>query len=99
MDQENVRDLKKNGLLVWLRVEPGIIRERMIKDQKMGHARPALTGTGPLEEIEEVWQSRTPLYQKAMDLMVDTSRLSIPELAGILLKALLPTTLENASSP
>jgi len=88
MVEENVKNLKKNGFLVWLNGKAKVFKERMEREQKSGKIRPSLTGADPLEEIKQVLDIRTPLYEQAGNLMVDTSSLSIREVATSILKAL-----------
>ncbi|HUU39940.1 MAG TPA: shikimate kinase, partial [Desulfatiglandales bacterium] len=73
MDGENVKNLKKNGWVVWLNGKPEVIRDRMGKDATEGKIRPSLTEDDPLEEIKEVLGFRIPFYEQAADLMLDTS--------------------------
>jgi len=81
MDEGNVQHLKRNGFVVWLKADNRVLRERMEREQRSGIMRPSLTGTDPRDEIDEVLRIRTPLYRQAGDLVVDTSRLSIREVA------------------
>ena len=88
MDGDNVKNLKRNGWVVWLKGEAEVIKERMGKDQKSGKLRPSLTGSDPLEEIKELLLIRNPLYQQAGNIMVDTNLLNIKEVADHIMNAL-----------
>ena len=88
MDEENVKNLKQNGWVVWLKGKPEVLRERMAKEQGTGRYRPSLTGADPMEEIKEVLSVRKPFYERAGDLLVDTSSLSIGEAAALIIKNL-----------
>jgi shikimate kinase len=88
MDEGNVKDLKKNSLIVWLNGRPDVLKDRMDKDQRSGKSRPSLTGSDPLEEIEQVLSIRNPLYKQAGDLILDTSELSISEAAALIMNNL-----------
>ena len=88
MDEENVKNLRKNGWIVWLDGKVEVLRERMDRDQGSGKIRPPLTGVDPVEEIKRVLGIRTPLYQRAGDFMVDTSLLSIRKVADSIMKTL-----------
>jgi shikimate kinase len=88
MDEENVKNLKQNGWVVWLKGKPEVLRERMAKEQGAGRYRPSLTGADPMEEIKEVLSVRKPFYDRAGDLVVDTSSLSIGEAAALIIKNL-----------
>jgi shikimate kinase len=88
MDEGNVRNLKRNGLLIWLKGDAEVFKERMNKDQRAEKIRPSLTGTDPLEEIKRVLSIRIPLYEKAGDLMVDTNSLSIRDVVSSIMETL-----------
>jgi shikimate kinase len=88
MDEENVKNLKQNGWVVWLEGKPHVLRERMAKEQGSGKVRPSLTGADPLEEIKDVLSVRRPFYERAGDLAVDTSNLSVGEAAALIVKNL-----------
>jgi shikimate kinase len=88
MDKNNVQNLNRNGFIVWLRGDAEVLKERMEKEQRSGKIRPSLTGVDPLEEINQVLNVRTPLYQQTGNLMVDTSLLSIEEVADTIMKNL-----------
>lgn len=88
MDEENVKNLKQNGWVVWLKGKPEVLKERMAKEQESGKIRPSLTGADPLEEIKEVLRARKPFYERAGDLVVDTSSLSIGDVAALIIKNL-----------
>ena len=88
MDEQNVKNLKQNGWVVWLKGKPEVLKERMAEEQGAGRMRPSLTGADPLEEIEEVLSARRPFYERAGDLVVDTSNLSIRDVAALIIKNL-----------
>lgn len=88
VNQENVKALKKAGWVVWLDAEPSILKERMDKEQQSGNIRPSLNGVDPLAEIEEVMNARRPMYQEVQDFMADTTRLSQPEAAALIMRNL-----------
>jgi shikimate kinase len=73
----NVRALRQNGKLVWLRAEVDTIVARIETDT----GRPSLTAKGFLEEVAEVLDRRTPLYRGAAHLEVVTDHRDIPEIA------------------
>jgi shikimate kinase len=82
LDAENVKHLKKNGIVVLLEATTTTILERMHRDKMTEQQRPSLTGKDPYEEIEEVLEFRKPLYQKAMDFSVDTTSKAIDQVVG-----------------
>ena len=85
IQQENVSVLKKNGLVVWLKTEAPILRARMLEEERAGNVRPSLTGCDSLAEIEEVVALRTPLYQQAADLVVNTTDLAAEDVARVIM--------------
>jgi shikimate kinase len=88
MDEENIRNLKKRGFIVWLNAKAEVLKKRMVRDQRSGKLRPSLTGSDPLEEIMKVLNDRTSYYQKASDFVVDTSSLFPREVAALIIKKL-----------
>jgi shikimate kinase len=88
MDEENVKNLKENGWIVWLNGKIKVLKERMDKEQGSGKIRPSLTGADPLEEIKHVLEARTPLYEQAANIAVDTTTHSIREVATSIIKTL-----------
>ena len=86
-DEGNVKNLKRNGWLIWLRGDAEVLKKRMDREQRSGKIRPSLTGAGPLDEIRQVLNVRTPLYREAGDFMVDTGTLSVREVAASIIKA------------
>lgn len=65
----NIENLRRKGFVVWLQADPATIAQRIGGDDN----RPSLTGArSSTEEIHEVLQQRTPLYQTAADIKIDT---------------------------
>jgi len=68
IDEENLRELKKSGVVICLNATPGEILERT-----KGYAhRPLLNVPDPLSKIRELLGARDPYYKKA-DYQIDTS--------------------------
>lgn len=87
LDPENVEILRENGILIWLKAEPAVIRERLGLDAATQAFRPSLTGADTLAEVEQVLAQREPLYQGAAHLVIDTTEPSIPEVVDRILQA------------
>jgi shikimate kinase len=85
MNKENIFNLKRNGFVVWLKGDVEVIRARMNRDEENGDIRPSLTGENAVDEIKDVLDIRGPLYKKAGDMTVDTSHISIPEVAELII--------------
>jgi shikimate kinase len=76
--QQNVALLKQNGLLFWLKADPDTIVSRIKDDAN----RPSLTGNKSfVEEVQEILQQRTPLYQQAQDFTIETAERTIDSIA------------------
>lgn len=83
LNQANIDDLKKNGLLIYLAASPGQIRDRV---KQTGH-RPLLNHDNPLEVIEELLKKRIPLYEQA-DIRIDTDGKTVAQCADEILSVL-----------
>jgi len=81
LNRENVDRLRQNGLIVWLKGRADVLRDRMKQDLNSGKIRPPLSANDPLEEIGLLLEQRNDLYENAADFIVDTSELSIREVA------------------
>jgi shikimate kinase len=82
--EENLRALKENGKLVWLRAKLETLLERTRRDS----SRPSLTGRPPEEDMALTLAEREPIYQRAADLIVDTDGLVPQEVAETIIKLL-----------
>jgi shikimate kinase len=87
LDPENVRMLRTHGVVVWLTAAAPILRERLGQDGATAANRPGLIAADPLAEVEHVLREREPLYRQAADLVVDTTTLSLNEVADRILQA------------
>jgi len=75
---ENIEVLQKNALIVWLKASAATIVARI----EGGAERPALTaGKSFTEEVAEVLERRTPLYQSAANVEIDTDPLTPEQVA------------------
>lgn len=71
---EALRRARQAGAsLVYLRAQPTVLRSRL-EGSGLAH-RPSLTGADPLDEIEEVFQARDPLYLGLADRVVETDEM------------------------
>ena len=87
IDLENVKNLKRNGWVVWLKAGVPVIRERMKKAHKSGELRPTLSGVDPLKEIDRILHERIPVYELTSDYRVDTDRQNPEEVGQAIMKA------------
>lgn len=88
LKKENVENMKKSGIVIWLAATPETIKNRIVKDQNTDEYRPALTEKGLVEEIEGVMEERTPLYENAMDFSIATDADGIKTLCSQIEKKL-----------
>ena len=77
--RQNMKYLKRNGILVLLEVTPDVAFERIRRDSKSAARRPALTGEDPMTEINQQLQFRRPYYQGAADVAVRTDERPVAE--------------------
>lgn len=75
--EENVRELKRTGKLVWLRAELETLRKRIQNDPP----RPSLTGRPPAEDMAETFAQRQPIYERSADFIVETDNATPPAVA------------------
>ena len=88
LNADNVMLMQESGKIIWLKARFETIKARMLQDKDTQAFRPALTLNDSLLEIEETLQSRAPLYQKALDLFVDTDENDIHAITNIIIEKL-----------
>jgi shikimate kinase len=88
LDPDNVAALRENGILIWLTADPAAIQARLAQDQPRDANRPSLTGKDAIREVATVLKERTPLYQAAAHLIVDTTHRSLTQVVELVLAAL-----------
>jgi shikimate kinase len=77
-NENNIKRLRKNGVIFWLKAPVPKIIER-IKDDKN---RVSLTGKkSAVHEVEEVLAKRSPLYEKSADFVIDTGSKSLSKIS------------------
>jgi shikimate kinase len=75
----SVAALREHGRVFWLKATPATIVARIGRDSN----RPALTGGKSFtEEVSEVLQRRTPLYQAIAHEVIDTDGRSLADIAA-----------------
>ncbi len=73
LDDENVANLRRNGIVFFLDATPAAIFGRMKNDGKTDTQRPRLTEKDALSEIEEVIAERAKRYVDSADYRIDTT--------------------------
>lgn len=81
---ENRELLRKLGTVVYLQVKPETVLERLKGD----HTRPMLQGGDAGERVRSLLEYRTPLYQKAADLVVDVDDKTVSGIAEKIIELL-----------
>ncbi len=72
LDEKNIENLRKNGVIICLWADLDTIYERTVKH---GH-RPLLNVEDPKKRIEELMEYRSPFYEKA-DIHINTADLDV----------------------
>lgn len=97
--EQNIIKLKQNGLLVWLTASVDTLLQRIGEDE----SRPLLKGKNQREDIEITLAERTPLYQKAADIAIDTEGKTPEVIAELVTKTkiccLIGDPVEHSLSP
>ena len=76
----NRDNLRKNGVVVYLRGTPEHLYERTRHDRN----RPLLQTDNPLAKLRELYKQRDPLYRDVADIVVDTGRQSVAGMTRVL---------------
>ena len=77
LDTDNVKALRKNGFIIWLKAEKQALLKRLNQDPGTNTRRPTLTGKGTSEELKEVMSLREPIYEQVSEIQIDTSRMDV----------------------
>ncbi len=78
--EENRALLKKLGTVIYLRIRPETVFERLRYDE----TRPLLTGPNPLEKICALMEQRSAAYEECADYIVDVDELRLDEVATLI---------------
>ncbi|MCP4747554.1 MAG: shikimate kinase [Desulfobacteraceae bacterium] len=88
LDDRNIGVMRGSGKVIWLRSRPETIERYIMQDQRTAGFRPSLTGKGVREEIRQTLAMREPLYQKAMNAVIDTDDFQMDRLCDDLIFSL-----------
>ena len=77
LDTDNVKALRKNGFIIWLKADKQTLLKRLNQDPGTDTRRPTLTGKGTSEELKEVMSLREPIYERVSEIQIDTSELDV----------------------
>lgn len=81
-NEKNVKDLKKGGVIVYLKSTPETIAYNLRND----NTRPLLMCEDKLGRIRELLEQREPVYQKYADITIDVSDLNLEETLNTITK-------------
>jgi len=81
LDAANRRHLAARGRVIYLHAPPAALFERVRQDKN----RPLLATADPQARLQELYAVRDPLYREIADIVVDTGRQSVQNLARHLL--------------
>ena len=84
--EKNIKELKRNGVLVWLKASADLLVRRIGQD---GNRPPLVSGRTQQEDMEITFAEREPLYQKAADLVIDTENKTPEEVAWVIINLLM----------
>jgi len=79
LEQNNISLLRESSIIVYLAAGRDILLRRVLHSQSR---RPLLEVAGPAAAIDGLLKYRSPLYEKAADIIIDTSGLDIAGVAG-----------------
>lgn len=83
LKEENMKNLRRNGIIIYLHAKPGVIYSRI----KHETHRPLLQVENPMKKIKELLEYRAPYYANN-DFIVDTSELTVEQVVEEILKKL-----------
>ncbi len=82
VDARNRELIRKLGTVVYLRVRPETVYERL----KWDSTRPLLQCEDPLGKIRELLENRREIYESCADIIVDVDELEIDEIQEMIVK-------------
>lgn len=88
LNQENVNDLKRNGVMVLLEADVSTIVKRLKEDTKGKDQRPQFTYADLYTETITVLERRRPIYRRVADIVLDTSRMSQKEVVEAIVRTI-----------
>lgn len=77
LNEENIVNLKQNGVIIFLNCDLEILKNRLKNDTKNHGNRPTLIDVNSETELEEIWKERKEKYLKSADITFDVSNESL----------------------
>ncbi len=87
LDRENLEAMKINGRILWLTADIDTILDRMAKDDATSPQRPPLLGCDNITETTLLLEERTPIYQAAADLVIDTHGRMVDDIVDLIIQS------------
>lgn len=72
LHQQNIDALQTIAVLVWLTAPAEVLYQRISTDSATASSRPPLTQQLGIEEVRRLLDERSPFYQRATDLQIET---------------------------
>ncbi|MGQ3683616.1 MAG: shikimate kinase [Candidatus Loosdrechtia sp.] len=79
MREENVTNLKRNGILILLEADADTIYKRIYANAQTQQVRPNLTNLDGYQEIKYLLEYRKFLYDRIADFVINTTDASVPD--------------------
>jgi shikimate kinase len=76
LNRINIDRLKQDSIIIWLTASPAVVAKRTGMNLE---ARPLLQGIKGIEDIAALLKFRKPFYDRAADVIINTSRLETRE--------------------
>jgi len=89
--KENIEILRRLGLIVWLDGDEEALFARASRTTD----RPLLQTKNPREAFSQIFYARKPLYAQIADIRLDTSQLTVEEVAMAILSKLRSMNLKS----
>ena len=85
LNKINIDRLRKESRIVYLTASPNVVLKRTLSG---GETRPLLNVQDKISEIRELLRFRSPFYERAADITINTSRLDINSIAEQIMEKL-----------
>lgn len=85
LNEENIKSLKKNGILIWLKATPEELYNRLSHDK----SRPLLKDDFTIEHLSKTLNLRLSLYESSNDIEIDTDKKTVEEICNEIIKKLI----------
>lgn len=83
LDQDNISNMRRSGLVVWLRASPDVLAARVGRDS----TRPLMAASDdPVQALATLLRKRERRYAEAAHAVVDTDGRSVEDIVGTVLE-------------